>query len=413
MKLAPLPSLTIAALLGLLMGRSSLCEQPTGDAPATEVSSRGQIERWIEQLGDDDFDVREAATRELKDREDAKPFLRKLLASSDAEVRRRAVDILSALDRKLATHELDKALELAKDGRIDEVVDRLVHWQGSEDGRKGWEAVYQIATKAAESADQDPSARNLLESARLPLRSSRHDVLAMQPTEVIFPSVKAAYERNNLIRGETINLGPHSLCKWSIIAGCYAVRLRSHAHFAIIACGGSVEVYALEGSIVICDGDFKADGGLENCVVIASGKVTCATMTGGVFISAREVEFPHGGKDRCVVRTGETHPLNFIKFFNPAEAGVEVSADGDGGRVPDGVRVKGVAKDKPFAAAGLQAGDVITAVGGEKIDASGKADDQFDSFRRPLRKALAADEPFTLTVRRGDKTLELTVRPTD
>ena len=112
-------------------------------------------------------------------------------------------------------------------------------------------------------------------------------------------------------------------------------------------------------------------------------------MTGGVFIIAREVEFPHGGKEKCVVRTGDAVPLGFIRFFDPAEAGVEASADADG------VRVQSVTKDKPFAAAGLRAGDVITAVGDEKIDPSGTALDEFDSFRRPLRKALAADEEFT------------------
>ena len=67
-----------------------------------------------------------------------------------------------------------------------------------------------------------------------------------------------------------------------------------------------------------------------------------------------------------MVRTGEAHPLNFIKFFDPAEAGVEASADADGGGVPDGVLVKSAAGDKSFAAAGRRGGDAITAVGDEQ-----------------------------------------------
>ena len=110
-----------------------------------------------------------------------------------------------------------------------------------------------------------------------------------------------------------------------------------------------------------------------------------------------------------MVRTGDAVPLGFIHWFDPAEAGVEACADDHA----DGVLVKSVAKDKPFSAAGLQAGDVVTAVADEKVDTGDKAADRFDSFRRSLRKALAADEEFTLTVRRGDKTLELTVHPAD
>ena len=307
---------------------------------------------------------------------------------------------------------MDTALALTKDGRIDEVVERLVRWQGSEGDQKGWEAVYQLATKAAETADHDFVKDGLLDLKHFPLRSSRQDLLAAQPTEIAFPLIPVTRNRNYLIRGEVIDGQVN--CRRSIVAASRSVRLsRCEVVSSIVVCGGSVKVSDISYSIVICDGDFTGHGEMCFCVVIARGKVTCAPMTGCVFISTREVEFPNGQHGGCVVRTGEAHPLNFIKFFDPAEAGVEASADADGGRVPDGVLVKSAAGDKSFAAAGLRAGDVITAVGDEKIDPSGTALDQFDSFRRPLRKALAADEEFTLTVRRGDKTLELTVRPAD
>ena len=61
-------------------------------------------------------------------------------------------------------------------------------------------------------------------------------------------------------------------------------------------------------------------------------------------------------------------PLGIIHWFDPAEAGVEASADDEA----KGVVVQSVAKDKPFAAAGLQAGDLIAAVGDEKIDAGAR-----------------------------------------
>ena len=53
-----------------------------------------EIARLVKQLGDDDFDKREAATSRLKEiGEPALDALHKAETSNDAEVRRRAVDI--------------------------------------------------------------------------------------------------------------------------------------------------------------------------------------------------------------------------------------------------------------------------------------------------------------------------------
>jgi hypothetical protein len=407
--------LALTALLGLLLAFQAPSEKAADTTPAPDPADRGQIERWIRRLGDDDFDTREAAAHELLNHEEARAFLRATLASGDAELRKRAADILAALDRKRAPRELDKARDLAQDGRIDEAVERLVWWQGADEGRKGWAAVSQLASKAAETANRDYIKDGLLDLKRFPLRGSEFDLLMRQPTEADFPYTALRDGKGHLIRGQAIDLSKvEAPCKVSGIAASRSIRFsRDLVMYCIVVCGGNVEAFDIRDSIVICDGDFTAHYDLYNCVVIARGKVTCANGTGGVFISARDVEFPRTGRDKCVVRTGDAHPLGFIKFFDPSEAGVEASAEGDGGRVPDGILVKSVAKDKPFAPAGLLAGDIITAVGDEKIDASGTADDQFQSLRRPLRKALAADEEFPLTIRRGDKTIELTVKPAD
>jgi hypothetical protein len=411
-------SVAFAAILVLPLGLTAaraLEGADAGDTPAP--ADRAQIDHWKRQLGDNDFDTREAAARELKSHEEARPFLRATLKSPDAELRKRAADILAALDRKRAPRELDKALDLAQDGRIDEAVERLVRWQGADDGRKGWDAVYRLASKAAEKVDRDYAADAHLDLKRFPRRSSPapFDILAGKPTEVALPYTELRDNKSHLIRGQAVDLSdvkaPCGLC---IFAASRSLRLPIYdAGNSVIVCGGDVDASQMSNSIVICDGDFTAHLKLFNCIVIANGKATCPGLTSGAFISAREVEFPHGGQKRSLVRTGDVHPLDFIRFFDPSEAGVEASAEDDGGRVPDGVLVKSAAKDKPFAAAGLQAGDIITAVGDEKIDASGTADDQFQSFRRPLRKMLAADEEFTLAVRRGDKTIELTVKPAD
>ena len=61
-----------------------------------------EIARLVKQLGDDDFDQREAATTRLKEiGEPALEALRKAVTSKDAEVHRRAEDIVTVLETKL------------------------------------------------------------------------------------------------------------------------------------------------------------------------------------------------------------------------------------------------------------------------------------------------------------------------
>ena len=392
MKYTIMTSLAFAAFLGLILGLTAApAPQAAEAAAAPAAADRDQIDRWVAQLGDDDFNVREAASRELLGREEAVPALRQALKSPDAEKRKRTAEILKARERKRAAHELDRALELAKDGRIDEVVERLVRWQGSDDDKKGWEAVCRIAAKVMELADHDQGAGGPIipKAFLLPPNYFRDLWAGPRAKEAAFPKpgVREMDRESALLRAETIDTRmTGTKC---IIAVSRSLRLSSGAvKGCILVCGGNVEAADLIGSIVICDGDFK--GGASNCIIIARGKVTAAGVFGNVFISAREVESLnsrgvkplHDGRYGCVVRTGNAVPLGFIKFFDPAEEGVEASADADGGTVPDGVLVKSVAKGKPFAAAGLRAGDVITAVGDEKVVPSEKAADQFDSFRR-------------------------------
>jgi WD40 repeat protein len=70
-------------------------------APPAEPSP-AELARLIRQLGDDDFEAREAATARLKEiGEPALPVLQKALASNDAEVRRRAETIVAAIEDRL------------------------------------------------------------------------------------------------------------------------------------------------------------------------------------------------------------------------------------------------------------------------------------------------------------------------
>src|SRR5689334_20191097 len=70
-------------------------------APPTGPSG-AEVGRLIEQLGDDDFGVRQAATQRLKAAGDpALDALYKALSSDDLEVRHRAARIVAAIEGRL------------------------------------------------------------------------------------------------------------------------------------------------------------------------------------------------------------------------------------------------------------------------------------------------------------------------
>jgi tetratricopeptide (TPR) repeat protein len=69
---------------------------PAGRAAPPSAPTAAQIEGWVKQLGDNDFVAREEATRKLWEAGDAaEPALRRAARSDDAEVARRAQDILA------------------------------------------------------------------------------------------------------------------------------------------------------------------------------------------------------------------------------------------------------------------------------------------------------------------------------
>ena len=140
-----------------------------------------------------------------------------------------------------------------------------------------------------------------------------------------------------------------------------------------------------------------SSSGVYNSLVIARGTVRCGGIHNSRVISGGEVQLSRSAKvlDSKVVEK-ETKPLGFVTFFDPADVGIKVdSADG-------GVRVKEAEKGKPFAAAGLRADDLVTALDGEAVKDA-------ESFRRLLRAKLAVEGTTTFKVRRGDKAVEVAV----
>jgi hypothetical protein len=403
-------SLTVFIVLPLLLLTSAFPGQMAGSALAGEVPDPKKIDRWVADLGSGEFEVREKATRELEKLVDVPAALKKALEATDPEVRKRAADVVEAIRRNRAGQMVEKAARFATDGRVDEFVEILVRLQGLDDEKKGWAAATALAGKLVDFDDHEFGFCGLKKGDGFPAGDFADYLKAARPKEVDLP-YKFNQERNfYLLRGETIEV-PVEI-RGSIVVASKSAKL-TWATGSVIFCGGSVEADRLTKCIVVCDGTFKSHGEVMSSLVIARGPIVLAPRPGGVFLTQMELVFPKSCSLGGAARTGPKAIPGCVHFFDSADVGLKVSTQvREGGLLPTGVRVTEIEKDSPFAKAGLQAEDVVTKVSGEEIPQADYNPREL-VFNRLLRRRLAIGEEVTLTVRRGDRAIELTVPPKD
>ncbi len=405
-------SLLLLGVLLCLLATLSLTMPHKG---AAEGPSEGKVERLIEELGSDRFQTREAATRALMELEDEPPVLRKALKSPAPEVRRRVARILEAYIPKRARRGLAKAQALAKEGRVDEMAERLVLWKEWNRGKERCKSVAELAAGVAEWEHHAFCKAAFLYKFHLPF-SARHSLdNPVTPRELaewwtrssdLRGSETASEIRKVLNVACTVIVTSENVCIRTIRSG-------------IIIAGGSIQLESATDSVIICDGDFEAKKSLSGSLIIARGEVKCPLKVGFcTILSEGSIVLPEGANLPGCAILSKGIPNCPVKFFDPALVGLTVwqlYRDGhplpDGGQLVDdqerpalgdGVWIKEVRKDTPFAA-GLRAGDVITAIGGTKTPSK-------DVFRKTLRRKLAEGGPIlTFTVRRSGKTLDVSL----
>jgi hypothetical protein len=162
-------------ILGSLLAAAWVATGRSAPAPKTTPE---EIARWIKQLGDNEFRLREAASRRLwAAGELAEAALREAARSDDAEVARRAKDIL------------DKFKWGIYPDTPKEVVEQILNYQATDDANQKGEIVRKLLQagsagrkallKMAEgaTAEQDNALRDL----RLPLLLAENNLKAVEP----------------------------------------------------------------------------------------------------------------------------------------------------------------------------------------------------------------------------------------
>ncbi len=429
---------TLAAFVIPLLLEAALCLRvdltlTASRGCAAEEIPRKSIENLIADLGSDRFEVRDAATRGLLVREEAIPALRKALPkarlSKDLDMRRRVEDILQALERYRAIDALSKAKALGNSGRAVEVADRLANAaKYAVNAEEGWESLTQLTAQAIESTDRYFSPGWIFAlHQQLPVGEFRRYRERFNPREIAEfkvdldagtamanddPKKRAAHDfihQNGgrlLLRGEEVTLmGLFSDLRNGMIAASGDVHVSKAMNSVIVAGGDVKKVERMPSCILICDGDVELLDGrrLSGSIIVARGKVTCkdGEIKGCLVRTGHTLLLPIGVK--VDLKDGTPDPLAFVKFFELNDVGL-AAEDLPRREKEDaaGVRLKAVRKESPFAA-GLRAGDVITAIEEKETPTT-------EIFRRVLRRNLAKGGPIlTFTVRRCGRTVDVTI----
>jgi hypothetical protein len=410
---------TILFCLGTLF-----CLLVTINLPAQREKSKQLPEKtigqWIEDLSSVHFAVREAATRALMDLEDEPPALRKALRSADLEMRMRIMQILEAHTQKRAPRGLRKACLLAKEGRVDEMLERLVLWKECKEQAEGLRAVADLAVRLVEWEHRTFGNTGLLSknsrvSLGLAKDSSPDDPITLRELADLWSRSPHHLGREIVLRSREVDL------MHPVILASENVRAPG-VHGSIVISGGSIQMqYGPKNSIIICDDDLEVSHGLSGCLVVARGKITCqkdSQISGCTLLSGGPLVCSKSAKLTSTSILNVHRANSPVKFFDPQTLGLTVwqlyqgdkpfppgcqlvTADGKLA-LGSGVWIKDVRPGTAFSD-GLCAGDIVTAIDEKKTQTT-------DVFRKVLRRKLAEGGPvISFTIRRSGKTFEVPI----
>ncbi len=336
---------------------------------------RQQIDQLVQQLDSKYIVKREAARKELLLLGvEALPALEKVLTGPDTPLRQRAERLVGELRAQCLARATAQLLGKTDRAGVDTFVAYLTAKGGDAD--------------AADWAALQKAIATLTGQAGRPLKFDLEGGPVVPVTRPL-----------TLARGKVVAAGAvtcRSVGNAVVVAGG-PVTINDNVFGAAIFANGDVYVRGqLVDSLVVCDGDVTVGSDAVRSVILARGAVKFGRPFDSVLAAGGAIQrWNKTAQPR--VRAQEARLLAW--FFEPARAGVTVTT------VQGAVRVEQVTADSALARAGLRKGDTVTAVDGTGVATA-------EAFRRALRRQWLLGRAL-LRLRRGDATLQLSVRLVD
>jgi hypothetical protein len=260
-------SLLLLTLLGIGLCGWGVCAQDRGGASAPEKQRREEIDKLIGRLGSADFRVREEASHRLKEMEDALPALREAAKSGDAEVAKRARQVIEVIGQRQAKREIDRALALLKQGKTDQFVEWAVRRRAYLDD-DCWKAAFEHAQAIADAAGK-ASGR---EFKPLP----KVDLAKLTPPMDLGGNIQGRRLAAESVVMEMLVQDSFLVCSGGIETKKATPPLLKRC---VVFANGSIKAGdkdwsgMIDGSLIVCDGDLAATL-VQNSVVLATGNVS-------------------------------------------------------------------------------------------------------------------------------------------
>ncbi|MBY0460992.1 MAG: PDZ domain-containing protein [Gemmataceae bacterium] len=368
----------------------------------------------VAKLGDPSERVRDEASAALKDRLDALPWLRRAARSKDKDTSARATALLKAAEaqrQRAVPAALDACL---RDGAIDLFTEWHQYWRPQDPadlwavGPKAAQPGLDLFAKTCPAAEWERFQERLGRLDDLKSHAYdgpwpgrfervkaawniRTDRLPSSPQSVRFAAVGGpAMLEHPEGGGRFLSLGPVGASMFdTVFVACDGDVCNEFMHQgvraarAVLVCRGNFTGWNLVGSsVVLADGDIDLTrvGDLKDCLIRASG----------------DIRLPNVQPVNCTIESHAKNATAPYRFFELADVGLRAADD------EEGLVVVAVARDTPFARAGLQKGDLI-----RKIDDADAG--HSEQLRKALRRALVRQGDCLLTVARGNDTLDLPV----
>jgi adhesin HecA-like repeat protein len=260
--------------------------------------------RLIERLGSPQFAEREQATSQLLDLDTVPPPLRAAMKAQDPEVRRRVVRIVRTIEKGNARRALHEVVGLAKDGAMDQAVERVVRWVEEDPRAEGQQALNLLVTRLAEVKTRllkGPHLNGTLAVSKAVLvmeplhplegyfdkRGAPHPLTYnnTKPNAYFFlqgAGIKVQGPGRGVITstGE-VTIGGAQLREFSLILSCGPVALDGEGDSLIIVCDGDVRIHgrSLNNSLIVARGNVDLPASVKYSLVVAG--VTVKRNGGG------------------------------------------------------------------------------------------------------------------------------------